>query len=221
MEQGMDKRRRLGALVGAGLLTMAAASTAFAVAPTYTISVTKTASPSSVPVGGADVTFTVWVQNTGTGDLHTINVADSLAGCTVAFAAGDTNSNGNLDAGETFSYTCTVTGVTPGTTNTATVNACHNNSDCNQAAHDAAGQGQVTVGTAEATVAPTAPPATGTPAPTGAGAGDTSVPSEPPTDTIVPGGSAPTDSAWFLVAALGVFLGSLAVLRPSRANKPH
>lgn len=218
MEQGMDKRRRLGALIGAGLLTVAAASTAFAAQPTYAISVTKTADPASVPVGGADVTFTVWVQNTGTGDLHTVNVADSLAGCTVAFAAGDSNSNGNLDAGETWSYTCTVAGVTPGTTNTATVNACHNNSDCNQAAHDAAGSGQVTVGTAEATVAPSGAP---TAAPTGGGVGDTNAPSEPPTDTIVPGGSAPTDSAWFLVAVLGVVLGSLAVLRPSRANKPN
>lgn len=224
----MEKRRAIGALVGAGVLAIAAAGSALA-AQTYSITVTKTASPSSVPVGGADVTFTVWVQNTGTGALHTVNITDSIGGCTLAFAGGDTDANGNLDAGETFSYTCTVTGVTPGTTNTATVNACHNNSDCNQAAHDAAGQGQVTVGTAEATVAPTeapseAPtgaPATDTPAPTGAGAGDTNVPSEPPTDTVVPGGSAPTDSAWFLVAALGVVLGSLAVLRPSRANKPH
>jgi hypothetical protein len=230
MEQGMDKRRRLGALIGAGLLTVAAASTAFAAAPTFTISVTKTADPTAVPVGGADVDFTVNVENTGTGDFHTLGLVDSLSGCSLAGPTGDTGSDGILSSGETWTYTCTVTGVTPDTTNTVTVHACHNSSpSCTQANQTTSGQGQVTVGTAEATVAPTeapseAPtgaPATDTPAPTGAGAGDTNVPSEPPTDTIVPGGSAPTDSAWFLVAALGVFLGSLAVLRPSRANKPH
>ena len=64
----MSKRGRFGALAGALLLTFAVASVAFAVQPQYGVSVTKSGSPTNVPAGGGDVTFTVWVTNTGTTD---------------------------------------------------------------------------------------------------------------------------------------------------------
>jgi uncharacterized repeat protein (TIGR01451 family) len=211
----MNKRSRLAALVGAGILTFAAVGAAVAVPPTYSINVTKTADPPTVPSGGASVTFTVWVENNGTGDLHTVDIVDSLAGCTVAFSAGDTNTNGILDSGETWSYTCTVAGVTPQTSNTATVNACHNNSDCNQQAHDAAGEGQVTVGLCESNCGPVITTGPGTSTGTSPG-----VSGQPTTDTLAPtGDSGPTSAAWLVIAALGVLLGSLVVLSPARIGK--
>jgi uncharacterized repeat protein (TIGR01451 family) len=231
----MDKRRGFGALLGTGVLMFALAGAVAAVvpdsAPTYSISVTKTTDPATVPAEGGDVTFTVWVDNTGTGLFNIVSVTDSLVGCTVAFSAGDTNTNGSLDADEVWSYTCTVSDVAPNTTNVATVDACHNGSACNHAAHDATGEGQVTVGLCESdcVVAPTAPPtAPPTTAPTaeptlaptappgGTGGGESDVPTAPTTDTLGEGGiSGPADSGWFLIAALGVLLGSLVVLRPS------
>jgi hypothetical protein len=198
----MNKRSRLAALVGAGILTFAAVGAVAAVKPDYAITVTKTASPATVPSGGASVTFTIWVANAGLGNFHTVNVGDSLAGCSAVYASGDTDSNGFLDTTETWSYTCTVALVLPNTTNIATVNACHNNSDCNQSAHDATGTGQVTVTLSNG--------GGGTPGATGL----------PGTDTLVSTGqSGPADIAWLLIAALGVLLGSLVVLSPSRVGR--
>jgi len=208
-------KRRLGALLGAAVLTMAMVGTVSATAPTYTISVTKTAEPPTVPVSGADVTFTVWVQNTGTGDFHTVNVGDSMGGCSLSGPSGDTGSDGILSAGETWSWTCTVSDVTPGTQNTATANACHNASpNCNQDAHDATGQGSVTVNACE--VCPSEQPSV---QPSQGGGGESNLPTQAPTDTAVTGSSGPTDTAWFLVVALAVLLGSLYVLRPAAARR--
>ncbi len=194
----MNKRSRLAALVGAGILTFAAVGAVAAVKPDYAITVTKTASPATVPSGGASVTFTIWVANAGLGDFHTVNVAASLFGCTAAYASGDTNTNTFLDADETWSYTCTVDGVLPGTTNTATVNACHNNSDCNQAAHDAQDVGSVTV------TLQGGPGATGLPG----------------TDTLAPASDAgSSNAAWLIIAALGVVLGSIVILSPARLGR--
>jgi hypothetical protein len=54
-------------------------------------------------------------------------------------------------------------------------------------------------------------------APGGGGSGDTD---QPPTDALAAptGSSGPTDTAWLLVVALGVLLASIVVLTPARAK---
>jgi hypothetical protein len=155
----MTRRTRIAALFAAvGLLSMAT-SAAIAVPSTYSISVSKTASPTAVPSSGGTVDFTVWVTATGTGFFQTVVVSDTMAGCTVAGPFGDAGSDGKLSPGETWSYTCTVANVHPGDSNTANVNACHSVASC-AAVHDATGSGSVTldqgpdVSSAPATEAP-------------------------------------------------------------------
>jgi len=198
----MNKRSRLAALLGVGLLTFAMVGAA-AAAPLYSITVTKTADPASVPAGGADVTFTVHVSpDAGSGFFQGVNVTDSLVGCTLGAPTGD-DGDGKLEDGETWNYSCTVH-VTPGTTNTATVNACHDgsNSQCNNGNHNAGGEASVTV--------------------TLSGGGNSSpgASGQPSTDTLVPTGeSGPANAAWLIIAALGVLLGSLVVLSPARIGR--
>jgi hypothetical protein len=241
----MRTRDKLGALIGAGLLTAAVGSTVFAVtpqvAPTYTIAVTKDATPDVVPVGGASVLFTVAVQNTGTGSFLQVEVADSLVGCTLSAPSG-TGAPTTLAAGDTWTYTCTVTGVTPNTTNTATVSACHNGSGaCSQNNQKTTGEASVTVLLDTATLPPptdtpaptdTAAP-TNTPAPTdtaaptggptgtpaGGGGGATDQPTMAPTNSLFGNGSGPADGAWLMVVVLGVLLASIVVLTPSKAKR--
>jgi hypothetical protein len=214
-------KRRLGALIGAAVLTFVAVGSVSA-KPTYAINVTKTADPVSVPAGGGDVEFTVWVENAGTGFFQVVNVTDPLAGCSIAFSSGDTNSDGNLSAGETWAYTCIVTGVSPDTENTVTVNACHDGSvsSCNNGAHDATGGANVTVTLCEE-ACPTLTPPTPAPTPTQGTGGQTNVPTEAPTDSIPSGTSGPSDAAWLLVVAFGVLLGSVVVLRPAPSKREN
>ena len=211
----MNGRRGLVALLGAGLLTVAAIGTATATQPTYLIEATKTADPPVVPVEGGDVTFTVSVEATGTGSLGTVVVTDPLAGCTLGAPTGD-DGNGTLDPGETWDYRCTVQDVTPGTENTATVDACHNTSpDCQQDPQRASDEASLEVGLCESDCPTPSPTDTdsGNPSDSGGGGGATDV---PPTDALGSAGSSgPADSAWYLVVALGGLLGSLVVLRPS------
>jgi len=243
----MRTRDKLGALIGAGLLTVALGSTVFAVtplaAPTYTIAVTKTATPNVVGVGGADVLFTITVQNTGTGSFAIVNVSDSLVGCTVGVPTG-TGAPTSLTPGNTWTYLCTVLGVTPNTTNTATVYACHNNGGCTNGSHDATGTASVTVtldteatlppptASPDVTAGPTASPdvtaaptdgpaassgATATPA--GGGGGATDQPTMAPTNSALDGGTGPADGAWLMVVALGVLLASMVILTPAKAKR--
>lgn len=214
-------KRRLGALIGAAVLTFAAVGSV-AAKPTYSVDVTKVADPAAVPADGGDVTFTITVTATS-GDFHTVNVSDTMVGCALSAPSGDVGSDGILSKDESWTYTCTVTDVAPSTENTANVAACHDSSpNCNSASHDAAGQGQVTVGECESDCATPQPPTseptngpTAEPTPTAGTAGDTNVPSQAPTDTTIIGSSAPADFAWLLVVGLGVLLGSLVVLRPA------
>jgi hypothetical protein len=237
----MRTRDKLGALIGAGLLTVALGSTVFAVtplaAPTYTVLVDKTATPDVVGAGGGDVLFTVTVQNTGTGSFAIVNVTDSLAGCTLSAPTGIGAPN-TLASGDTWTFTCTVTGVTPDTTNTATVYACHNNGGCTNGSHDATGTASVTVtldteatlppptASPEITAAPTASPEitaapTGAPtaSPAGGGGGATDQPTMAPTNSALDGGSGPADGAWLMVVVLGVLLASVVILTPARAKR--
>jgi hypothetical protein len=92
-----------------------------------------------------------------------------MAGCTLAGPTGDQASGGGagkLEQGESWTYTCTVNGVAPGTQNTATVYACKNAGTCSQAAHDVTDSDSVTVGQGEGggpTPTPTVAPPTATP----------------------------------------------------------
>ncbi|HUG30519.1 MAG TPA: hypothetical protein VMQ65_08425 [Candidatus Limnocylindria bacterium] len=72
-----------------------------------------------------------------------------------------------------------------------------------------------------ATDEPTPTPEEPTPTPefTDEGAGETDAPSEPNTATIGGNGtSGPADGAWLLVVALGVLLASVVVMTPARAK---
>ena len=205
----MNGRKGIGALVGAALLTLGLAATASAAAPEFHVAATKTANPPSVPAGGADVTFTITVTNTsigngGSADFKTVVVTDDMPGCT-ATLSGPTGNGApdTLAIGDSWTYTCTVSGVTPGTTNTATVQACKDNSveQCNNGQHFITVEAAVTV-------------------PEGNGSGS-NVP--PPTDALPSpaGTSGPAESAWLLVVALGALLGSIVILRPSKvARRP-
>ena len=85
---------------------------------TAAIAIVKTAVPTSLPVGGGPVTYTYTVTNPGTAPLNGVTVSDDKC-AKVTFVGGDTNGNGFLDPGETWTYTCTAT-ITATTTNTAT-----------------------------------------------------------------------------------------------------
>jgi uncharacterized repeat protein (TIGR01451 family) len=231
----MRTRDKLGALIGAVLLATAFGSTALAAPPTYTIAVNKTATPNVVGVGGADVVFTITVQNTGTGSFSQVAVTDTLVGCTLSAPTG-TGAPTTLASGDTWTFTCTVTGVLPDTTNTANVSACHNNSGaCSQNPQRTSGSASVTVTLdTEATLPPPTdtPAPTGTPAPTdtaaptggataspaGGGGGATDQPTMAPTNSALNGGSGPADGAWLMVVALGVLLASVVILSPARAK---
>ena len=213
----MNGRTGIGALLGAGILTLAAVGSVAAVPPTYTIDVSKTADPATVPAEGGDVEFTVWVENTGTGFFKVVNVSDAMVGCTMAYDSGDTNGDDELDTNETWGFTCTVADVLPTTINSASVVACHDGSvqGCNNENHNASGGAEVTVGLCETDCDTGDPGGTVDPGDGGGdgGADDTTPPS---TDTALQGGrSGPTDSAWILIAVFGGLLGSLVVLRPT------
>jgi uncharacterized repeat protein (TIGR01451 family) len=83
------------------------------------MAVTKSASETSV-VAGTEVTFTITVKNTGTSSPQPGVVVEDPNCTGLSPAAGDTNANNTLDAGELFAYTCTATPTEVGTfTNTA------------------------------------------------------------------------------------------------------
>lgn len=84
------------------------------------LDVDKTTSTPVVQQGGS-ASFTIQVKNTGTLQLKEVTPVDDK--CTLSAAAGDLNLNGLLDAGETWTYTCTVTNVQSDFVNSVTVTA--------------------------------------------------------------------------------------------------
>jgi hypothetical protein len=70
------------------------------------------------PYGGGDVTYTYTVTNPGTVPLSGVTVTDNKC-APVSGPTGDTNGNGLLDSGETWTYTCE-TNVRVSTRNIAT-----------------------------------------------------------------------------------------------------
>ncbi|MBA4370996.1 MAG: hypothetical protein C0418_05400 [Coriobacteriaceae bacterium] len=88
------------------------------------IRVNKTASPSSVTSDSGSVTYTYTVSNPGTSTLTSVTVTDDKLG-SVAYVSGDTNSDNQLQPGETWIYSATTT-LTATTTNIATVRGSAN-----------------------------------------------------------------------------------------------
>ena len=74
------------------------------VAPQIALAVS--ASPTSL-VGSGSVTYTYSVTNPGSVALSAVSVADTT--CIPAYVSGDANSDGLLQPGETWIYTCTAT----------------------------------------------------------------------------------------------------------------
>jgi hypothetical protein len=201
----MSKRGRFGALAGALLLTFAVAGIAIAAAPTYSIDVTKTATPATVPAGGGSVTYWVAVHNTGTGDLKVVNWSDSIAGCALVEKDGHpTGPSDKLDAGGTWNFSCTVANTAPNTTNTVTVWACHDGSvdQCNNDNHSATDTASVTVGLTAAAATPTPTPKKAT----------------APNTATVESRTSSSDGTWLAIVALGVLLASVVILTPRRAK---
>lgn len=200
-------KRRLGALIGAAVLTFAAIGTVSAAPKTYAFTITNTPDPTAVPAGGGDVLYTVVITNTGTGDFNDVVVQDSDVGCSLVESSGHpTGPSDKFASGDTWTYTCTVTGVLPNTTNTADITACHNGGSCGDEA------AQKVEHTADAVVGLAAEPT-----PSDGGGGATNQPTQAPTDMTTAGTTGPSDGGWLLVVALGVLLASLVVLRPAKA----
>ncbi len=78
---------------------------------------TKTVDKSDITVGDS-VTYTYTEQNDGQVALTNPFVTDDKCS-PVSYSSGDTNNNGILDKGETWTFTCTLNNVTADTTNTA------------------------------------------------------------------------------------------------------
>jgi uncharacterized repeat protein (TIGR01451 family) len=57
------------------------------------------------------------------------------------------------------------------------------------------------------------------PAHTGGGGGETTLPTQPPTNSAFGESSGPSDSAWLLVLALGLFLAGVVTLSPVRVRR--
>lgn len=139
-----NKTRLLGAALGAVALSLFFVGGAFAVQPTTSIEMTKTADPATLPAGGGDVEFTVWVHNNGTADLQVLSVWDD--DCTLDGDGSEYGPSNKFEADASVSYTCTVEDITDTFTNHAHAVACQNSGNpCNSDAHDAAADAAATV----------------------------------------------------------------------------
>jgi hypothetical protein len=153
------KTRVLGSAFGALAFSFLFVSAAFAAKPAYAITVDKVADPATLPAGGGAVTY--WYTVTNTGDNHLLVVAISDDKCDpVTFDSSSdgtdpANPGDKLASGAWWKFTCAES-LTATTTNTVTVNACHDGSvdKCNNSSHDATAtdSATVTVGTTTATI---------------------------------------------------------------------
>ena len=205
----MKMRSKFGALVGAGLLTLAVAGIALAntdlLAGQVGISVTDKLGTqeecAGVEVGEGQifVHFVLTQSAESDGALHAVFSTDTLD------VANATKSNGGNQ--NPPKYTLQWDGYITGDTSTTLDSAYSTaNGDNLVLSHVCFG--------AEVSFPPSEEPSfndTGEPA--------TDVPSEPNTATIGSDGtSGPSDSSWLLVAAVGVLLASVVVMTPARAK---
>jgi len=84
------------------------------------LSMEKSSDVSALPAGGGDVEYTYVVKNTGHGGISALALSDDQLGTITAGPSGDTNGNGILDMGETWTYSVPAH-LTQTTINTATV----------------------------------------------------------------------------------------------------
>jgi hypothetical protein len=184
------------------------------------------------------------VTGTGTGFIQLVDITDPLSGCTLG-AKVESSGDGDdkLETGETWTYSCTVNNVMPGTVNTATVNACHDGSACNNSTHDDQKVASVTVNDDGSTAAPPSsepssePSAEPSAAPSAAPSdepGGSPDPSDDPGDSPDPSqdeagltqattdtldqvaGAVGSQRSLLLVLSLGMMLASLVLVTPTR-----
>lgn len=203
----MNKRSKIAALLGAGLLTLSVASIAtadtlrspdFAGKTLGSLTLgTDTDCANQFPdlgAGEVGVFFVLGGADQSDGTLHAVfsNPAD-----TVDLA------NSNASQGNNLRWAVTVTGDADTVIESASTDATSN----------AAGDDNLVISHVCFGAEETTPPSE---TPSGGGGGETD---QPPTDSIgSTGQSGPADSAWLLVVALGVLLASIVVLTPARAK---
>jgi len=223
----MDKRRGLGALIGAAILTFAAVGAVSATAVSPVLGIAKSVDQPTL-FGGGTVTYSITVTAT-TGTFHQVIVTDANCDAqTLAWFSGTGSSTagpsgngaaGFLHEGDSWVFHCTRALTDPGTYhNTASADGCVDGSvdGCNQGSHAGSGSSNDAVVVVEA--ATEAPP---TEQPTSGGNNSSNIPTQAPTDVAGQTTSAPSDTAWLLIVALAVLFSSLFVLRPARGTKPR
>ncbi len=92
-----------------------AATTTITQSPAFSVSKAQTSGPSPVTAAGQTLGYTITVQNTGNLTLTGLSLSDALlqAGSPrtltsgPTYSAGDSDSDGNLDVGETWTYAAT------------------------------------------------------------------------------------------------------------------
>jgi hypothetical protein len=204
----MNKRSRLAALLGAGLLTFAV--TGIALASTDLLAGQVGITLSEKDATGTDACAGVDVPDGGA-VLHFVLTGTSDTDGSLDFVLSNPTTNGHADNasdsnGNTLDWWVPVDSATGDTVlESATTSADGDNLVLSHVCFGAV---------------VTAPP-TPVPTPTGGGGGggESDVPTQPATDSIgSTGNSGPTDTAWLLVVGLGVLLASIVVLTPARAK---
>jgi hypothetical protein len=200
----MNKRSKLAALLGAGLLTFGMVGAAFAAdlqvnqvdkaLSTFDLGDNCATEFPNLAEGQVGVHFQYNQSTTADGDLSYEFQNPSTSGTNTG--ADKSNGNGPYE----LQWDVVITGDGDTTIHSASTTA--------------GGDGNLTLshvcfGAAAPTPTPTLPG--------GGGAGDTD---QPPTDGLAgsTGTSGPSDSAWLLVVGLGVLLASIVVLTPAKAK---
>ena len=193
----MKMRSKLGALLGAGLLTFGVAS--IALADTLNGSFVGKISDNTTGTAGecADAFPDLAAGEVGIQfNLGGANENDGTLDAAFSNPASTPHKDhADFNGGSVLKWYVTITG-----TGNTTLDSASTNATANAQGTDHLVVSHVCYGS-----------------PGGGGGGDTD---QPPTDTAIgpTGSSGPTDTAWLLVVALGVLLASIVVLTPARAK---
>ena len=107
------------------MATAASMVTVGSAAASPNISITEVPSRvTPLPIGGGEIVYTYAVTNPGMVAMRDVSVADDKCRA-ISVPTGDTNANGSLDPGETWTYTCRVN-VPVSTRNTVTASGFAN-----------------------------------------------------------------------------------------------